>query len=229
MDLRLTLALSLLTGVGELVVVCRLIALDLLLRYWYFGLCILFSAIQCTSWLLGPPNSKAYAAFWLCTTPVLIGLRVAAVFELWRLLSSQQPDGGRLAGRFAFLAAVFAIAISLGTGVDLWLVGWHATIFRIMSLGVRYSSSILAIFCAWAAWFGFMYRRPLPQNILRHAFLLAAYLASSAVGHLMIHLSGGFTRPAWIMMAAAETITFALWVILLSKDGETLKAVSTTA
>jgi len=83
MDLRLDISFSLLTGIGELAVLIRLLALEAMLRYWYFSLYLLCGSMQCLVWLLGTPTSFAYATFWLCTTPLMIGLRIAVVAESW--------------------------------------------------------------------------------------------------------------------------------------------------
>ncbi len=103
MDLRLDVALSLLTGVGEIAVLLRLAALDAVLRYWYFSLYLICGALQCTVWLMGPPTSAAYATFWLCTTPLMIGLRIAVVAELWNHLSDKRGENQH-ARRFALTA-----------------------------------------------------------------------------------------------------------------------------
>src|SRR5258706_3460123 len=144
MGLRLTLALSLLSGATQLVVFWRLYALGIALRYWYFSLYVLCGALQCVGWLVGPRDSFAYAAFWLCTTPVMIGLRVAVVVELWNMFRSQY-DGDRMTRRVAMGAVGLAVVASLATGIDLWLVGWHPTSYRLFSLAIRSIASTLAI------------------------------------------------------------------------------------
>src|SRR5260370_23070603 len=146
MDLRLDVTFSLVTGIGELAVLIRLLALEAMLRYWYFSLYLLCGSMQCLVWLLGTPTSFAYATFWLCTTPLMIGLRIAVVAELWNQLSERPGDNPR-ARRLALIGIGIAVAVSLATGGDLGLVGWQPPIFRVGWLGLRFSASILAIFC----------------------------------------------------------------------------------
>jgi hypothetical protein len=219
MGLRLTLALSLISGATQLVVFWRLSVLGLGLRYWYFSLYMLCGALQCTGWLLGPRESFAYAAFWVCTTPVMIGLRVAVVVELWNMFQSQY-GANRISRRVAMWAVALAVGVSLATGIDLWLVGWHPTVFRLFSLAIRYSASTLAILCALVTWVGHESGRALPTNLVRHAFLLTGYFASLAAGHLVAHLSGGDSTVGGLIMAIAATAVFILWPILLTRDGE---------
>ena len=154
MGLRLSITLSLLSGATQLAVFWRLYTLGVVLRYWYFSLYLLCGALQCTAWLLGRPDSFAYAAFWLSTTPVMIGLRAAAVMELWTLLREHSASQ-HLTRRVALGAVALALAVSLATGVDLWLVGWHPTVYHLFSLAVRYSASTLGILCALITWFGY--------------------------------------------------------------------------
>jgi hypothetical protein len=219
MDLRLDVSFSLLTGIGELAVLMRLLALEAILRYWYFSLYLLCGSMQCLVWLLGTPTSFAYATFWLCTTPLMIGLRIAVVAELWNQLSERPGDNPR-ARRLALIGVGIAVAVSLATGVDLWLVGWQPTIYRVASLAIRYSSSILAIFCAIVTWWGCTTDRPLPRNTVRHAFLLTGYFASIAGVHLWSHLTGGSNEVTGVVMNAMATLAFGLWFVLFTKRGE---------
>ncbi|HEV8145155.1 MAG TPA: hypothetical protein VGP79_02165, partial [Bryobacteraceae bacterium] len=219
---RLDVALSLLTGVGEIAVFVRLATLQAVLRYWYFSLYLLCGAMQCIVWILGTPTSFAYAVFWLCTTPLMIGLRIAVVAELWNQLSLKRGADPR-ARRFAVIALGIAVAVSLATGVDLWLVGWRPTTYRMVSLAIRYSASILAIFCALVTWFGYSARNNVPENTIRHAFLLTSYLGSIAAGHLWSHLVGGSNETTGMVMNVMAAITFGLWVLLFTKEGERLE------
>jgi hypothetical protein len=223
MGLRLTLALSLISGATQLVVFWRLYALGLVLRYWYFSLYVLCGALQCTGWLMGPRDSNPYAAFWLFTTPVMIGLRVAVVAELWNLFQSQY-NGNRVSRRIALGAVVLAVAVSLATGIDLWRAGWHPTVFRLFSLAIRYSASTLAILCALVTWAGHASGRALPANLVRHAFLLTGYFTSLAAGHLVAHLSDGDNVIAGLIMSFSAVAFLSLWPILLTRDGESVIA-----
>jgi hypothetical protein len=219
MGLRLTIALSLLSGATQFVVFWRLYTLGVALRYWYFSLYVLSGGLQCTAWVVGTPDTFAYAAFWLCSTPVMIGLRVAVVAELWSLLR-EHDESHRISRKVAFGAVAVAIIVSLSTGVDLWRSGWHPSMYRVLSLAVRYSASTLAILCALVTWFGYSSGRALPKNLVRHSMLLTGYFASIAAGHLVTHLSGGDNLVAGIIMSGIAVIVFSLWPILFTPDGE---------
>ncbi len=92
------------------------------------------------------------------------------------------------------------------------------------SLAIRYSSSILAIFCALVTWFGYSANRAVSGNTIRHAFLLTGYLASIAAVHLWSHLTGGSNEVTGMVMNATAAIAFLLWVVLFTRRGETLRA-----
>jgi hypothetical protein len=215
MDPRL--AITICNALAHVAVLWRLVSASLLRKYPWFSVLVAVAFLQSFGWALGPPESHGYRYFWLYTTPLLLGLRVLAVVELWRLLISRNPHVRALYPVLMPTIAVIAVTTSVASGVDLWGFGYTV---RAMSLAIRFSASILAVVTVLLALFGRIFSEPLPRNTVRHALILSGYFTSLAIGHLLLHITAAHAGLIGAAMVGAEAAFFVLWAVLITPDGE---------
>ena len=215
MDPRL--AITICNALAHVAVLWRLVSASLVRKYPWFSVLVAVAFLQSFGWALGPPESHGYRYFWLYSTPLLLGLRVLAVVELWRLLISRNPHVRALYPILMPTIVVIAVTTSIASGVDLW--GFASTV-RAMSLAIRFSASILAVVTVLLALFGRIFSEPLPRNAVRHALILSGYFTSLAIGHLLLHVTAAHPGLISAAMVGAGTAFYVLWAVLITPDGE---------
>lgn len=216
-------ALTILSGAAGVFAFCRLIMGRLIRVYPWFAAFLAVGALEGLLLLAGGPQSDAYAFWWGVTTPLILALRAAAVIEAGRKLMNSSPWLKELAGRLATGSVLVATAVSLVNGLDglgfSHLSNTRLT-FYILSLGLRYSYSILCIVCgifwAWAA----LFRVGVSANLFRHLGFLTGYFACNTAGYLIINVLPG--SAAWVgaFTTGASVAWYVLWGVTFSGSGE---------
>src|SRR5262249_39138929 len=127
-----------------------------------------------------------------------------------------------IASRLAIGSVLVALAVSLVNGLDgLGFSNLSNTriIFRILSVGLRYSYSILCVVCgvlwAWAA----LFRVGASVQLYRHLGILTGYFACNTAGYLIINLRLGQASTVDIFILVASAAWYILWGVLVHRDG----------
>jgi len=218
-------ALTILSGAAGMFAFCRLIAARLLTIYPWFAALLVVGSLQGLLWLTGDPKSQEYALWWGITVPVLLACRVAAVFEAGRLLMSSSPWWKLLACRLAIGSVLVGLAVSLVNGLD-GLQFSHIVkprlVFYMLSIGLRYSYTILCTVCgmfwAWAA----LFRVDVSDSLYRHLGILTGYFACNATGYLVINTFPGTAPLVGAFTTGSSVAWYVLWGISFSGDRERL-------
>jgi hypothetical protein len=193
----------------------------LLRRYRWFCAYLIVVIVQNAAWFFGTPRDRIYATWWLCAVPLTIAFAIAATIELWKLLVRSYL-GVELIYRYLIpLVVGISLIVTLASAIDLWLVEWNATIFRAMSLALRFSSSALTVACGLIAWWTTVLPGPVPSNLRRHAFLLTGNFGAIAIGNLVIQLLHGRNELAGAIMIGMSAGFCGLWALLINGSGET--------
>ena len=217
-------ALTILSGAAGAFAFGRLITARLINTYPWFAAFLAGGALESLLFLLaGIPESFTYAFWWGVTTPFVLALRIAAVAEAGCLLMNSSPWLKELAGRLAIGSVMVAMAVSLVNGLD-GLGFSHLSntrlMFHLLSLGLRYSYSVLCIVCgvfwAWAA----LFRVGVSRNLFRHLGFLTGYFACNTAGYLIINVLRGSASWVGAFTTAASVAWYVLWGVTFTGRGE---------
>jgi hypothetical protein len=222
-------ALTILSGAAGTFALCRLLLGRLIRVYPWFAVFLAVGALQGLLLLAGETNSASYAFWWGVTIPIVLGARIVAVIEAGRLLLNSSPWLKALAGRLAAGSVFVALSISLVNGLD-GLGFSHLSnsrlVFYGLSVGLRYSYSVLCIVCgifwAWAT----LFRFGVSDNLFRHLGILTAYFACNTFGYLIINVSPGSAAWVGVFTTGSSAAWYVLWAVLLSGGGERRRALS---
>jgi hypothetical protein len=216
------LAFALLPALVRCAVLTRLVSANLLGRYRWFAAYIASGILQNAAWLFGPSTSPAYGLWWTHVAPLVIACAIMAAIELWCLTMSHYS---RVSVIYHWLipavigASLFFIA--LGT-IDLWLLDWRATIYRLSSLAVRYSATALAVFCGFLMCWALLFPRQLRRNVRIHGVILTANFATLAVGYTVTVIDGGRNLIVGRVMTFITSALLAAWALVISPEGESV-------
>jgi hypothetical protein len=195
----------------------------LLNTYPWFAAFLFAGIVQSLLLLVGQPSSHAYKVAWGVTIPIILAARILTVVEAWRLLLSSYPGVEALAGRLAVGSFLVALSVSLVNGLDGLEFSHTSTsrfIFPLLSIGLRYSYSILCVVCgvlwAWAA----LFRVGVSVNLFRHLGILTGYFACNTAAYLIINLRPGSAPWVGTFTAGASAAWYVLWAVLVHRDGE---------
>jgi hypothetical protein len=198
------------------------VSANLLGRYRWFGAYIASSILQSAAWLFGPSTSPAFGLWWTHVAPLVIACACMAVIELWRLTMSHYS---RVSVIYHWLvpAVIGAslLLIAIGT-IDLWLLDWRPTIYRLSSLAVRYSASALAVFCGFLMCWALVFPRQIRRNVRIHGVILTANFATLAVGYTVTVIDRGRNLIAGRVMVFITMTLLAAWALMVSRDGESV-------
>jgi len=115
------------------------------------------------------------------------------------------------------LAAFWAILILVGTGWYVYLASTPNEQMPLLYAAIRYRDAaslgftlFILLFLAFVAWMPV----PLTRNILRHAFLFAAFFLALALSHFIAQLGGKEiqARLANYISLSGTALVFALWI-----------------
>jgi hypothetical protein len=189
-------------------------------RYRWFGAYIAAGILQNAAWLFGLPTSAPYGVWWTHVAPLVIICAIAAVVELWGLTMSHYPKVGVIYHWLipAILGAGLLV-IALGT-IDLWLLEWRPTVYRLSSLALRYSASGLAVVCGSLMCWALLFPRQIRRNVRIHGVILTANLATLALGYTVAVLEGGKNLIIGRVMMFTTVFLLAAWALLISPGGE---------
>ena len=221
MDTRV--ALTILSGAAGLFALYRLTAGHLLKIYPWFAAFLAIGVLQGLILFAGDTGSRAYRVAWGVTIPIVLAVRISAVVEAWRRLLRSYPGVEALAGRLAVGSVLVALSVSLVNGLDglgFSHISRSRTVFYVLSLGLRYSYSILCVVCgvlwAWAA----LFRVGVSVNLFRHLGILTGYFACNTAAYLIINLRPGSAPWVGAFTAGASIAWYVLWGVLVYPDGE---------
>jgi len=216
-------ALTILSGAAGVFALYRLIAGRLLNIYPWFAVFLAAGVLQGLILFTGEPRSHAYQVAWGITIPIVLAARISAVVEAWRLFLSSYPGAEALAGRLAVGCFLVALSVSLVNGLDGLQFSHQSvarTVFPILSVGLRYSYSILCVVCgvlwAWAA----LFRVGVSVNLFRHLGILTGYFACNTAAYLIINLRPGSAPWVGVFTAGASAAWYVLWGVIVRSDGE---------
>jgi len=191
-------------------------------RYRWFGAYIAAGILQNAAWLFGPPTSPPYGLWWTHVAPLVIVCAIAAAVELWCLTMSHYPKVGAIYHwLIPTIIGAGLLVIALGT-IDLWLLDWRATVYRLSALAVRYSTSALAVVCGFLMCWALAFPRQIRRNVRIHGVILTANLATLAVGNTVAVLDRGKNLIAGRVMMFTTVFLLAAWALLISPDGESV-------
>jgi hypothetical protein len=203
-------------------VLARLVSAKLLGRYRWFGAYVASGILQGAAWLFGPNSSPAYGLWWTHVAPLVIACAIAAAIELWSLTMSHY-SGVKVIYRWLIPAVIGAslLLIALGT-IDLWLLDWRPTIYRLSSLAVRYSASALAVSCGFLMCWALVFPRQIGKNVRIHGVILTAIFATLAIGNTVAVIDRGRNLIAGPVMLFITTALLAAWALMVSRKGESV-------
>jgi len=220
-DARVTL--TILSGFAGVFALYRLISGRLLNIYPWFAAFLAAGVMQALLLFVGEPSSQAYRIAWGVTIPIILTARILAVVEAWRLFLSSHSGVETLATRLAIGSVLVALAISLLNGLDglgFSNISTTRIIFRALSVGLRYSYSILCVVCgvlwAWAA----LFRVGASVGLYRHLGILTGYFAGNTAAYLIINLRLGSASTVGAFTLAASAAWYLLWGLLVHRDAE---------
>jgi len=191
--------------------------------YPWFATYLAASALQSFGWLAGGTHDRGYLLFYAYTMPLLFGLRIMVVIELWHRLMPAYQSVESISRPFAWIVLVLAVGVSAASGLDsLHFLGVspQRVAYYCISLALRYSSSSLCVICSCLSLFALLFPRNIPPNALRHAFLLTAYFATIAAGFLAMHYVTGSAPLVGALMTGSAAGLYVLWGVLVSGPGE---------
>lgn len=191
-------------------------------RYRWFGAYIAAGTLQNAGWLFGTAYSPAYGLWWTHIAPLVIVFAIAAAVELWGLTMSHYPKVGVIYHwLIPTVIGAGLLVIALGT-IDLWLLEWRLTVYRLSSLAFRYSTSALAVVCGFLMCWALAFPRQIRRNVRIHGVILTANLATLAVGNTVAVLEGGKNLIAGRVMMFTTVFLLAAWALLVTPDGESV-------
>jgi hypothetical protein len=145
---------------------------------------------------------------------------IAASIELWSLTMSHYTRVNMIYRWIVPLViGASLLLVAVGT-IDLWLVDWRPTIYRINALAVRYSASALAVFCGFLMCWAQIFPRQIRKNVRIHGVILTANFVNLAIGYTVVVLDAGKNLIAGRVMMFITTALLAAWVLMVSRDGE---------
>jgi len=198
----------------------RAASLGLLKSYRWFVFYASAGVLQTLGRLLGDRHSVPYANWWTHTAPALIAFSIAATFELWFLVMRRYAGVKRiynwLIPAFLGIAAVFT-ALS---AVDLFLVDWHPTIYRIVSLVIRYSASFQAVICSLLFLWTLAFPEQISSNVRRHAAFLATNHILISSGYFIIGIAGGRNEAIGNVLFVVGSALYLVWALMMTAAGE---------
>lgn len=226
------LVLTVISGAAGVFALCRFLAAHAYRSYPWFVVYLGASALQCLGRFAGRPSDHHYILFYAYSMPVMLALRVAVVVELWRKLMPAYHRTVLLPRSAEWAILVIAVAISAASGLDtLRFFGLPASriAFHAISLGVRYSGSLLCIVCSALSLLAVLFPVNVPPHAVRHAFLLTAYFATIAAGFLAMHYVRGSADLVGALMTGSSAGLYTLWGVLVPAPGERAPALATAA
>jgi hypothetical protein len=221
MDPRLPL--SVLSSAAELFAVVQFTRCGAHRSYPWFIAFLLAGAAQTFIWLAGSPDSHSYLVAYRLTMPLMLGLQYLVVIELWRRLMSCYLGIHRVSNLLGIAILLIAAAISASTGFDglhLWGKPLGSFGFLWLMWGIRYTASVLCIFSALLALWAGAFDHGVPANTIRHAWLLACYFGSVALGYLVVNLVKGSALIAGVILTGSSIAFYTLWGRLITREGE---------
>ena len=221
MDPRL--AVTLVCAAAELFACVRLIETRVYRSYPWFIAYLVTGFLQSFIWLAGSPSTHAYLMVYRWTTPLVMGLQVLVVLELWRGLMSCYRGIYQISHALGIGIMTLAVLIASSTGFDglamhgqsISLISFHWLIWS-----VRYTGSILSIACILLAWWASTFDHGVEPNRIRHAQLLAGYFGSIAIGYLVLNLRLGSAETVGICTTLSAAGFYVAWGWMLGRDGE---------
>jgi hypothetical protein len=217
MDPRLALTVA--SAAAGLFALCRMLYTGASRSYPWFAIYLGAAALQSCVWLAGKPSSHRYLIAWAVSMPVLIGLRVIIVVELWRKLMVSYRGIESITRPFVWLIIGLALAVSAASGFDglhFFGVSWRRVGFYCLSLALRYSGSALCVICSCLSLSTLVLPRNVSSNDIRHSILLTAYFATIAAGFLIMNYAPGSAPLAGALLTGSATGLYVLWGLLLS-------------
>ncbi len=226
----LVFGLQILSVIGSILTVWKLLQTGLHRKYRFFFLYFLFR-IPNTIWPLFfndffNTEATLYFKLWTITEPVTWFFHTAVVLELYRLVL-QKHKGLYTLGRWALFAGVgTSLTISLLSLVPRMTLAitqqsktmfWYLAIERGFMLG-------LAIFLLFMMGFLVLYTVPISRNVKMHARIYTIFFVSNYLTFLLRSLFGYEVAPATngIGQFVSMACVFA-WFFLLSPKGEEVK------
>jgi len=202
----------------------RACSLGFLKNYRWFILYLLAGVFQSFARLFGDRDTLGYAYWWIRTSPLVIAFSIAATCELWILVMQGYAGVRRI---YSWLVPAFlglAAALSLASAADLFLVSWRPTIFRILTLTVRYGASIEAGVCSLLFLWTLFFPEQISRNVRRHAAILSLNYIVISLSYFAIGMRNGRNGIIGYALNILASCLYLAWAMLITRGGETLPA-----
>jgi hypothetical protein len=217
------LVLTVLSAAAELFAFYRMLVVRAHRTYPWFAAYLLAGCAQSFIWLAGTPDSRAYLTVYRWTMPLMLALQCLIVLELWRRLMSCYRGIHHISHSLGMIVLAIALGASFSTGFDgLAMSGRPLRLmtFHWLMWGVRYTASVLCIASVILAFWSSLFDHGVPENTIRHAWLLSAYFGSIAAGYLVVNLAPGTAPVIGACLTGAAAGCYVLWGVVIKRKGQ---------
>ncbi len=215
------LAFFVFSDIAKSAAILRAYSLRFFKTYRWFLLYLLAGIFQSFARLFGDRDTLGYAYWWIRTSPFVIAFSVAATAELWFLVMRRYPGVRRI---YHWLVPAFlglAAALTLLSAADFFLVDWRPTIFRILTLSVRYSASVEAVICSLLFLWTLLFPEQISKNVRRHAAILSLNYILTSLGYFAIGMRNGRNGIIGYALNLLGSGIYIAWTVLITRQGET--------
>lgn len=198
----------------------RAYSLGLLKSYRWFAFFLGAGALQTLIRLAGERNSVPYGVWWSHTAPVILAFSIAATFELWFLVMRRYAGVSRI---YDWLIPAFlgiAAVLTALSAADLFVESWRHTIYRTISLTIRYSASVQTVICLLLFLWTVVFPEQISSNVRRHAAFLTIYNLQVSVGYFIIGLRSGQNEQIATALYIVGNSLYLVWALLMTSAGE---------
>jgi hypothetical protein len=169
-----------------------------------------------------PLWSSSYYWAWLWSEFLILGLQVGIVEEFFTLLKAGYPNMGLLATRtIGRCRRAALVACILGGALTLGALDWSHAVYRLSFLLKRGFSTTLGLsLIAVLLCVRYAGKAHLKPNLLRHAWIMAAYFSANA---LLCFLADTGRLPVLFLGTITQVFNvgcLVVWIFALGRSGE---------
>ncbi len=191
--------------------------------YCFFFIFLIFEVVRSLVLFPIPPRSNLYYWIFVTSQPISWFLYVFVVLEIYSLAFKEHRGIASLSRWVLSSCLLAAIGISaLTLGADLAKPAVSFRILVLYSVIERGVVSSLLLFLLLITAFLVFFPLPVRRNLAIHTTLFSAYFLSTALALFLRNLAGyQISRAISTVLLGIDIICFALWILLLRREGET--------